>query len=232
MQLFAPADPSAAAQTPSAMAATPQAALPPGTRREKCSILLVADWKSGRGEEVEEGFVGWMKVGAEAEAETAGGTAAAGTKGRRKSGVRSNPNAVGRIEGISKGQRPEAAPQIIGEDGKPMPQQATEKQVKGVRACRECWAVVSCVCSSRTTCLTHDRRRKQKMADRQRPTGFARLYQLLRGLQAEIEETMPEFEDEMQELMCVFFSKTVCRPLTLQDDIGSGSATGIASCAT
>jgi hypothetical protein len=24
--------------------------------------LLVADWKSGRGEEVEEGFVGWMKV--------------------------------------------------------------------------------------------------------------------------------------------------------------------------
>jgi rabenosyn-5 len=23
---------------------------------------LVADWKSGRGEEVEEGFVGWMKV--------------------------------------------------------------------------------------------------------------------------------------------------------------------------
>lgn len=25
-------------------------------------MLLVADWKSGRGEEVEEGFVGWMKV--------------------------------------------------------------------------------------------------------------------------------------------------------------------------
>jgi rabenosyn-5 len=36
--------------------------LPPGTRRDKCSLLLVADWKSGRGEEVEEGFVGWMKV--------------------------------------------------------------------------------------------------------------------------------------------------------------------------
>jgi rabenosyn-5 len=25
-------------------------------------LLLVADWKSGRGEEVDEGFVGWMKV--------------------------------------------------------------------------------------------------------------------------------------------------------------------------
>ena len=36
--------------------------LPPGTRRDKCSLLLVADWKSGRGEEVEEGFVGWMKI--------------------------------------------------------------------------------------------------------------------------------------------------------------------------
>jgi rabenosyn-5 len=36
--------------------------LPPGTRRDKCSLLLVADWKSGRGEEVEEGFVGWMKL--------------------------------------------------------------------------------------------------------------------------------------------------------------------------
>jgi hypothetical protein len=36
--------------------------LPPGTRRDQCSLLLVADWKSGRGEEVEEGFVGWMKI--------------------------------------------------------------------------------------------------------------------------------------------------------------------------
>lgn len=31
-------------------------------RRDKCSLLLVADWKTGRGQEVEEGFVGWLKV--------------------------------------------------------------------------------------------------------------------------------------------------------------------------
>jgi rabenosyn-5 len=41
----------------------PRTGLPIGTRREKCSLLLVADWKTGRGEEVEEGFVGWMRIG-------------------------------------------------------------------------------------------------------------------------------------------------------------------------
>ena len=39
--------------------------------------------------------------------------------------------------------------------------------------------------------------RKQKIEDRQRPTGFARLYQMLRTLQAEIEDAMPDFEEQM-----------------------------------
>lgn len=49
--------------------------LPPGTRREKCSVLLVADYKTGRGEEVEEGFVGWMKLEDEREREKGKGKA-------------------------------------------------------------------------------------------------------------------------------------------------------------
>jgi hypothetical protein len=48
--------------SPSSSGVGDKEVLPPGTRRDKCSLLLVADWKSGRGEEVEEGFVGWMKV--------------------------------------------------------------------------------------------------------------------------------------------------------------------------
>lgn len=47
------------------------------------------------------------------------------------------------------------------------------------------------------------RRRKQKMADRQRVTSFAKLYALLHQLQAEIEDAMPEFEDAMEILACV-----------------------------
>ena len=41
------------------------------------------------------------------------------------------------------------------------------------------------------------RRRKQRIADRQRMTGFARLYQALRSLQSEVEDTMPDFEEQM-----------------------------------
>jgi rabenosyn-5 len=40
----------------------PSTGLPIGMRRAKCSLLLVADWKTGRGQEVEEGFVGWLKI--------------------------------------------------------------------------------------------------------------------------------------------------------------------------
>ncbi|GHJ83944.1 hypothetical protein NliqN6_0346 [Naganishia liquefaciens] len=40
----------------------PSTGLPIGMRRAKCSLLLVADWKTGRGQEVEEGFIGWLKV--------------------------------------------------------------------------------------------------------------------------------------------------------------------------
>ena len=44
-------------------------------------------------------------------------------------------------------------------------------------------------------------RRKQKMADRKRVTGFQRLYQALRSLQGEIEELMPDFEEQMDILV-------------------------------
>lgn len=52
-------------------------------RRVKCSLLLVADWKTGRGQEVEEGFVGWLKVDDESSA--AGGIKAKATPQGRKS---------------------------------------------------------------------------------------------------------------------------------------------------
>ncbi|WVQ75855.1 hypothetical protein IAR50_005488 [Cryptococcus sp. DSM 104548] len=139
IQLFAPADSSASSQT--------QAGLPPGTRRDKCSLLLVADWKTGRGEEVEEGFVGWMKT-------------EDGGDGER------TPRSSRTEDGVLESEL--------------IPQQPKEIQVKGMRVCRECWSVVS---------------RKQKMQDRQRVSGFTRLYQALRTLQAEIEELSTELDD-------------------------------------
>ncbi|ODO08578.1 hypothetical protein L198_00308 [Cryptococcus wingfieldii CBS 7118] len=142
IQLFAPADPSASNQT--------QAGLPIGTRRERCSLLLVADWKTGRGEEVEEGFVGWMK--------TANGED--GEDGERTPRPNETEDAV--------------------LESKLVPQQPKEVQVKGMRVCRECWSVVS---------------RKQTMQDRQRVSGFTRLYQALRMLQSEIEEISIELDD-------------------------------------
>ena len=52
-------------------------------RRETCSLLIVADYKSGRCEEVEEGFVGWLKV--DQPSVVAGGEKAVGaTKGGEK----------------------------------------------------------------------------------------------------------------------------------------------------
>jgi rabenosyn-5 len=53
--------------TPSIMPDTrhvnPRTGLPLGTRRETCSLLLVADYRTGRGQEVDENFVGWMQMG-------------------------------------------------------------------------------------------------------------------------------------------------------------------------
>ncbi|WVQ79874.1 hypothetical protein IAT38_001974 [Cryptococcus sp. DSM 104549] len=170
IQLFAPAD-------PNATSTQSQAGLPPGTRREKCSVVLVADWKTGRGEEVEEGFVGWMKMeDGEGDAAAGEGVVAAGSrKDRRKS----KQGSVGSIQ-------PGVAPAVAEEKRDiPLPQQPKEVQVKGMRVCRDCWKVVS---------------RKQKMQDRQRVTGFSRLYQALRSLQSEIEDLIPEYEDHLVEL--------------------------------
>ncbi|WWC68141.1 uncharacterized protein I206_102064 [Kwoniella pini CBS 10737] len=173
IQLFAPAN-------PDATTTTSQGGLPPGTRREKCSLLLVADWKTGRGEEVEEGFVGWMKMDDQ-------------TPGQEQQILKNNIDS--RSSRIRKGRASTNSISSINEyeeengngekRGIPLPQQPKEVQVKGCRVCRECWAVVS---------------RKQKMQDRQRVTGFARLYSALRGLQGDIEELMPEFENQLADL--------------------------------
>jgi hypothetical protein len=125
-----------------------QAALPSGTRREKCSLLLVADWKTGRGEEVEEGFVGWMKLQdekGEAWDGMDGGSSndKAGQVRREGRRSRSNLDGTNRIGSITTTTTAAAAAAEGGERGIPLPQQPREIQVKGVRACRECWAVVS-----------------------------------------------------------------------------------------
>ncbi|WVW78231.1 hypothetical protein I302_100184 [Kwoniella bestiolae CBS 10118] len=176
IQLFAPAN-------PDATSTNSQGGLPPGTRREKCSLLLVADWKTGRGEEVEEGFVGWMKTddptdlgihpNSGSDQKTPASSPKVNGKMRRS---RMSTNSIS----SSISEDPQDKERDI-----PLPQQPKEVQVKGCRVCRECWAVVS---------------RKQKMQDRQRVTGFARLYSALRGLQGNIEELMPEFEDLLADL--------------------------------
>jgi len=116
LQLFSPSDSN-----------TINPALPPGTRKEKCSLLLVADWKTGRGEEVDEGFVGWMKLQDGDEA-----TQINGKKDRRKSRLSGSGTAT-----------PATVVDDVPEKGTLLPQQPKEVQVKGVRSCRECWAVVS-----------------------------------------------------------------------------------------
>ncbi|OCF45785.1 hypothetical protein I317_00273 [Kwoniella heveanensis CBS 569] len=171
IQLFAPSD-------PSATSTATQGGLPPGTRRDKCSLLLVADWKTGRGEEVDEGFVGWMKMDDSEGIEDSASAVERG-KGRRR-GRTSTASILSTTSVISESAAEGGEKRDI-----PLPQQPKEVQVKGVRVCRECWGVVS---------------RKQKMADRQRINGFARLYQALRMLQSEIEELMPEYEDQLAEL--------------------------------
>ena len=49
-------------------------------------------------------------------------------------------------------------------------------------------------------------RRKQKIADRQRVTGFARLYGTIRTIQREIESQMSDFEEQMEELLYVLLT--------------------------
>ena len=142
-------------------------ALPAGTRREKCSILLVADYKSGRGEEVEEGFVGWMKLDEQSSSTTGGveggqGRAVSGTHKRtlsRASSVAGSDSTRNTGTGRIRGDAGAASGQVTptdqrggpspaqGQSSVPLPQQPREVQVKGVRACRECWAVVSYVCT-------------------------------------------------------------------------------------
>ena len=93
-------------------------------RREKCSFLLVADWRTGRGEEVDEGFVGWMKVkGTDGEGEI---------RQERK----------GSVSSIRTASTKGSSPQKVNGNGQPLPQQPQEIQVKGVRVCRICWATV------------------------------------------------------------------------------------------
>ncbi|WWD00801.1 hypothetical protein V866_007737 [Kwoniella sp. B9012] len=175
IQLFAPAN-------PEATSTNSQGGLPPGTRREKCSLLLVADWKTGRGEEVEEGFVGWMKM--DEQSDQAIHPTVANIEPNQKSPAsrtrRSRLSTNSISSSISEDRQVHDKERSI-----PLPQQPKEVQVKGCRVCRECWSVVS---------------RKQKMQDRQRVTGFARLYSALRSLQSNIEELMPEFEDLLADL--------------------------------
>ncbi|KAJ9120168.1 hypothetical protein QFC22_003067 [Naganishia vaughanmartiniae] len=133
----------------------PNTGLPVGMRRDKCSLLLVADWKTGKGQEVEEGFVGWLKV--DSENGTRGG-AAKGSNGKSATG----------------GAKEEVQ----------------EVMIKGVRVCRECWQTVS---------------RKQQMQERQRITGFTKLYEALKAVETEIEDYLPEFREMIIQLQSEHF---------------------------
>ncbi|GMK54686.1 hypothetical protein CspeluHIS016_0112720 [Cutaneotrichosporon spelunceum] len=100
--------------------------LPPRTRRDKCSLLLVADWRTGRGEEVDEGFVGWMSLDQEKEPVAIRPS----RHHRHRSGsILSDASSATTID----------EPQRT----IPLPQQPQEVQIKGVRVCRECWDIVS-----------------------------------------------------------------------------------------
>jgi hypothetical protein len=145
--------------------------LPAGTRREKCSLLLVADYRSGRGEEVDEGFVGWMSLD---DGDRAASDPTSAFRAKR-GGPRPPPLQTHT-------RRSSASSSLHSGTTTPLPQQPQEVQVKGVRVCRDCWAVVS---------------RKQTMTDRTRVTPFQRLYVALRSLQADIENQLPDFDAEL-----------------------------------
>lgn len=167
MQLFAPADAGAAHDLHTLPVTAAQAALPPGTRREKCSLLLVADWKTGRGEEVDEGFVGWMTL-----------------EGADEKGDPAIRNAKKRAAAAHARRASRDSNKVLIESraSTPLPQQPLEVPLHGVRCCRECWTVVS---------------RKHKIAERSRTTPFTRLYVALRAIQSEIDSVLPEFEEQL-----------------------------------
>lgn len=81
---------------------------------------------------MDEGFVGWMKL-QDGEDVNPGGEA---KKGLRRKNRLSTASAL-----------TSASSSTVGEEGEKrdvlLPQQPKEVQVKGVRVCRECWAVVS-----------------------------------------------------------------------------------------
>lgn len=111
-------------------------------------MLLVADYKSGRGEEVDEGFIGWMKL--DQEDESSYGNGGAGGVGRRGSMSMSTSKASSIAGGSdshsmrsANGTAKDPMDGMKGGAALPLPQQPREVQVKGVRTCRECWAVVS-----------------------------------------------------------------------------------------
>jgi rabenosyn-5 len=93
---------------------------------------LIADWKSGRGEVVEEGFVGWMKTDDSDERE-------------RRLERRKSRSSMGSVSTFGSGSMGLGGIDEDGGSGRkvPLPQQPKEVQIKGMRACRECWAVVS-----------------------------------------------------------------------------------------
>lgn len=137
--------------------------LPAGFRKEKCSLLLVADWKTGRGEEVEEGFVGWMALDPEP------GMEREQTFAKRHVRNTSTSSALGSPAGSAPGSGAST----------PLPQQPQEVQVKGIRVCRECWRIVS---------------RKQIITDALKPSRFARLYEMLKLVQGEIDGILPDLD--------------------------------------
>lgn len=71
-----------------ALPATPVPLIPTtaNPRKETCTLLIVADWKTGRCEEVEEGFVGWLKL--EEELGEKNGATAGGAGEMKVQGVR------------------------------------------------------------------------------------------------------------------------------------------------
>jgi rabenosyn-5 len=140
VQLFTP-DSSSSSTSLSSSSSAAAAPTPPGTRREKCSNLFVADWKTGRGQEVDEGFVGWMKVDDATSGDNFGsgaGTGGNASPSTTKRERRKSRASLGSSMGISN-----ASGGSTGDGMVPLPQQPKEVQVKGVRVCRECWATVS-----------------------------------------------------------------------------------------
>lgn len=126
----------------------------------------MADWRTGRGQEVEEGWVGWMNLDPSSSDDSKfnSGSNGFGRHKRRSSSRTSSISSTsmsmmsmnGSISSRAGLDKIEDGPMVgggdgvgsgngIGRNGLPLPQQPKEIQIKGVRACRECWAVVSYV---------------------------------------------------------------------------------------